>query len=64
MDTKCSGLTEPRSFLLLTRTSRNVTELRRGLERLKAKGLPASLPADATLAQVIEAINRILEALK
>ena len=46
------------------RTPRNATELRRGLERLKAKGLPPSLPADATLAQVIEAINRILEALK
>lgn len=46
------------------RTPRNSTELRRGLERLKAKGLPVSLPADATLAQVIEAINRILEALK
>jgi len=46
------------------RTPRNSTELRRGMERLKAKGLPASLPADATLAQVIEAINRILEALK
>lgn len=46
------------------RTPRNATELRRGLERLKAKGLPGSLPADATLAQVIEAINRILEALK
>lgn len=46
------------------RTPRNSTELRRGLERLKAKGLPVSLPADATLSQVIEAINRILEALK
>lgn len=46
------------------RTPRNATELRRGLERLKAKGLPVSLPADATLVQVIEAINRILEALK
>ena len=46
------------------RTPRNATELRRGMERLKAKGLPASLPADAKLAQVIEAINRILEAVK
>ena len=46
------------------RTPRNSTELRRGMERLKAKGRPDSLPADATLAQVIEAINRILEALK
>lgn len=46
------------------RTPRNSTELRRGLARLKAKGLPVSLPADATLVQVIEAINRILEALK
>ena len=46
------------------RTPRTSTELRRGMERLKAKGLPASLPVDATLAQVIEAINRILEALK
>ena len=46
------------------RTPRNATELRRGMERLKPKGLPATLPADATLAQVIEAINRILEALK
>ena len=46
------------------RTPRNATELRRGLGRLKAEGPPASLPADATLAQVIEAINRILEALK
>ena len=46
------------------RTPRNSTELRRGLERLKAKGHPASLIADATIAQVIEAINRILEALK
>ena len=46
------------------RTPRNTTDLRRELSRLKAKALPSALPTDATLAQVIEAINRILEALK
>ena len=46
------------------RTPRNSTELRRGMERLKAKGLPAARPAGATLVEVIEARNRILEARK
>ncbi len=52
---------------IVTIEPKNLTELRRAInsrqKRIDRKKLPPALAADATTAQIIEAINKIREAL-
>ena len=52
---------------VVTIEPKNLTELRRAInsrqKRIDRKALPAELAADATTEQIIEAVNRIREAL-